>query len=158
MSGQALDLKRSAQIVRRHKIMVGSVAALGLLAGAAYAILKPPMLTSQTKVVLPPSVNIATQEVIATSAPVLAGPMQGVDRGMSLDALQSRVVASRVTSMVISISANGATAAQAEATANAVTDSYVAYIGSDSSPVGKLQARFWNGRRPPLGRRCPAIF
>ena len=33
MSEQALDLRRSAQIVRRHKIVVGIFAALGLLAG-----------------------------------------------------------------------------------------------------------------------------
>ena len=31
MSQQALDLRRSAQIVRRHKILVGIVVALGIL-------------------------------------------------------------------------------------------------------------------------------
>ena len=44
MSQQALDLRRSMQIVRRHKVLVGMVVALGMLGGAAYAVLKPPML------------------------------------------------------------------------------------------------------------------
>ena len=39
MSQQALDLRRSTQIVRRHKILVGIVVILGILAGGAYAVL-----------------------------------------------------------------------------------------------------------------------
>ena len=60
------------------------VAALGLLAGAAFTVLSPPMLASKALVVLPPSVRrggpggqparqrLATQVVIASSDPVLA--------------------------------------------------------------------------------------
>ena len=90
MSQQALDLRRSVQIVRRHKILVGIVVALGILAGAAYAVLKPPMLTSTALVVLAARLRraaqaaaaaaaaeldpyTATQEVIAGSDPVLLG-------------------------------------------------------------------------------------
>ena len=53
MSQQALDLRRSVQTVRRHKILVGIMVALGLLIGAAYATLNPPMLTSTALIVLP---------------------------------------------------------------------------------------------------------
>ena len=78
MSEQALDLRRSLQIVRRHKIIVGIVAVLGLLAGVAYTVLNPPMLTSTALVVLPPSTHdMATQVVIAGSNPVLAGALRG---------------------------------------------------------------------------------
>ena len=38
MSQKALDLRRSIQIVRRHKVLVGILVALGILGGAAYAI------------------------------------------------------------------------------------------------------------------------
>ena len=55
MSQQALDLRRSIQIVRRHKLLVGIMVALGLLAGGAYAVLKPPMVTSTALVLLPQS-------------------------------------------------------------------------------------------------------
>ena len=41
MSQQALDLRRSVQIVRRHKMLVSAVTALGILAGGAYATLRP---------------------------------------------------------------------------------------------------------------------
>ena len=72
MSEQALDLRRSLQIVRRHKIIVGVCAALGLLAGAGYTLLNPPMLASNALVALPPSTHdMATQVVIASSDHVL---------------------------------------------------------------------------------------
>ena len=58
MSQQALDLRRSTQIVRRHKVLVGIVVALGILGGAAYAVLKPPMLTSTALIALPTSVSV----------------------------------------------------------------------------------------------------
>ena len=54
MSEQALDLRRSLRIVRRHKIILGIFAALGLLAGVAFTVLRPPMLASKALVVLPP--------------------------------------------------------------------------------------------------------
>ena len=55
MSEPPLDLRRSARIVRRRKALVGVVAALGLLAGAGYAVLRPPMFTSSAVVLLSPS-------------------------------------------------------------------------------------------------------
>ena len=56
MSQQALDFRRSIQAVRRHRILVGIIVALGLLIGGAYATLNPPMLTSTALVLLPRSV------------------------------------------------------------------------------------------------------
>ena len=53
MSQQALDLRRSIQIVRRHRILVGVMVVLGLLGGVAYAMLKPPMFTSTALIALP---------------------------------------------------------------------------------------------------------
>ena len=170
MSAQALDLRRSARIIRRHKILVGAVAGFGLLAGAGYAVSRPPMLTSDTFVVVPYTDGFAagnsasgasasggtasgnaangssadyitTQVVIAHSDPVLSGALPHAGAGMSLATLRHRVQAKGVTSNVISISADGRTAAQAETTANAVTASYVAYLGSASSPMGGVRAR-----------------
>ena len=61
MSQQALDLRRSIQIVRRHKLLVGIMVALGLLAGGAYAVLHPPMVTSTALVLLPQSGQAAAE-------------------------------------------------------------------------------------------------
>ena len=55
MSHETLDLRRSLQIVRRHKILMGIMVALGILAGGAYAVLKPSMVTSTALVLLPQS-------------------------------------------------------------------------------------------------------
>ena len=86
-SQQGLDLRRSIHIVWRHKILVGAVVVLGILAGVAYGYLHPPTLTSTALVVLPqPPLNAqvsggnggtdpftATQEIIAGSNQVLRG-------------------------------------------------------------------------------------
>lgn len=148
MSGQELDLRRSARILRRHWLLVGAVALLGLLAGAAYYVHKPPMLTANTLVVVPyatgfatnNSAYTATQVVIAQSDPVLADALPHVPP-MSLATLRDRVQVTALTSNVVSISAKGSTARQAEATANAVTSSYLVYLDSAASPVGRVQAR-----------------
>ena len=60
MSQQAQDLRMSTQIVRRHKILVGILVALGILGGAAYATLNPPMLTSTALVALPAQASAQT--------------------------------------------------------------------------------------------------
>lgn len=144
MSEQALDLKRSAQIVRRHKIVVGIFAALGLLAGVGLTLYRPPMLTSEAlvNVVLPAaeqgaatqdgtatvSPALATQIVIVQSTPVLLHALRDVQPPLALRTLRNRVtVMSVMGSDILSIRAAGKTAAQAEATANAVANSYLRY-------------------------------
>lgn len=158
MSHQALDLRRSTQLVRRHKVLLGVVVALGILVGAGYAALYPPMLTSTALVVLPQSAAAAqssstasgqstispytaTQIVIAGSNQVLAAALPNVRPPMSLDTLRSQTEVSAITSYVISISAKGKTAADAEATANAVAQSYVSYVNSPGSPIEHVSAR-----------------
>jgi capsular polysaccharide biosynthesis protein len=156
MSQQALDLRRSVQIVRRHKILVGIVTALGLLAGAGYAVLNPPPVTSAALVVLPQaaaqSIQAAagtpgsagssgymeTQVVIASSDPVLSGALHSIRPAMSLTDLQRVIEVKSVTNSILSISAAGSSAAQAEATANAVARSYISYVGSAGN--GKVVA------------------
>jgi hypothetical protein len=46
-----------------------------------------------------------------------------------------------LTGNIITITAADKTAAQAETTANAVAESYVAYVSAANSPVGRVQAR-----------------
>jgi capsular polysaccharide biosynthesis protein len=158
MSQKALDLRRSMQIVRRHKFLVGFVVVLGILAGAAYAVLKPPMLTSTALVALqePASVQqsanngtttggvdafTATQEIVAGSYPVLLDAQPNVRPAMSFDQLRQDVQVGGPSSEIISVSAKGKNAADAEATANAVANSYIRYVSSPQSPVGRVQAQ-----------------
>ena len=157
MSQQTLDLRRSTQIVRRHKVLMAIVVALGILVGSGYAALYPPVLTSTALVVLPQSASstqssgssaqnsissyTATQVVIADSNQVLATALPNAKPPMSLDELRSDVEVSSVTSYIISISAKGKKAADAEATANAVAQSYINYVNSPNSPIKHVSAR-----------------
>ena len=154
MSQQALDLRASTHIVRRHKILVGILVALGILGGAAYATLNRPTLTSTALVALPTPVSAqtattaggidpytATQEVIATSYQVLVDALPDVRPAMPVNELRNDVQAGSPAPDLISITATGRNAADAEATANAVASSYIAYVRSPKSPVGHVAAQ-----------------
>jgi len=150
MSQETLDLRRSLQLVRRHKIIVAICAAVGLLAGVGWALYHPPMPSSEAlvEVVLSPAAQVAqiqsgstvdnsplaTQVVIATSNPVLVRVQRTVAPSVSLQTLQNRVQVTGVNSGFLSIRAEGKTAAQAKDTANAVADSYVAYCRNPGCP------------------------
>lgn len=135
MSEQALDLRRSWQIVRRHKIVVSVFTALGLLAGIAYATLRPAMLTSNALVELAPSESreVPTQVVIAGSNPVLLSALPKIKPTVPLSTLQSEVHVKSLTPNIISIGAEAKTAAQAEDIANAVARSYLSYVSAKHS-------------------------
>jgi capsular polysaccharide biosynthesis protein len=158
MSQQAMDIRRSVQIVRRHRKIFGGIVVLGLLAGAGYAAVKPPMFSSSALVVLPAAATqnaqaaaagneatsdsfIDTQVVIANSDAVLVAALPHLDVPMSLQTLQNSVQVKSLTGGILSIDATGSTAARAETTANAVANSYVAYVTSSASPVGTVSAR-----------------
>lgn len=142
MSEQELDLRRSLQIVRRHKIVVGLFAALGLIAGVVSTVVNPPMLSSSAFVVLSPSVHdTRTQALIARSDPVLAPVRSSIDPAISLAALRRRIEVKSPSYNLISISAQGTTATQAERTANAVARSYVGYVSSNRRLVSAGSAQ-----------------
>ena len=154
MSQQALDLQRSIQIVRHYKVLVGIVIVLGILAGGAYTVLRPPMLTSTALIALPESPlsaqssgttsvdpYTATQEVVAGSYQVLLDAVPDSRPAMTVNQLRRDVQIGTLAPDIISITATGATAADAEATANAVTNSYVHYVTSSNSAVGHVQAQ-----------------
>lgn len=156
MSGQALDLRGAAQIVRRRKLLVTIVAGLGIILGIAYAVLKPPMLESSALVVLSPSTNsTATQVIIASSDPVLEGALPSAYPGATLKSLQSRVQVKRLTSNLLSFDAQGTTSTQAEGTANAVSKSYIAYVTAAGSPAGRVQAQILQPANTATGTALP---
>ena len=112
MSEQALDLRRSLRTVWRHKIIVGIITALGISAGIAFTILRPPLLTSQALVALPTSKYIGTKVFVAGSNPVLINAGRRLDPPLSLQELRGRVQVKNPTPTIVSINAQGKTAAQ----------------------------------------------
>jgi len=150
----APDLRRSFHVIRRYGILVGIATAVSLLAGIATAAVSPATVTSTALVALPqagqdaaaaaaggePRPFTATQEVIAGSNPVLASALPDVRPAMSLSGLRHDIQIGSPAPDVISVSARGDTAGDAEATASAVARSYLRYVGSSSSPVGRVPA------------------
>jgi capsular polysaccharide biosynthesis protein len=161
MSQQALDLRTSVQIVRQHKVLMGIFIVLGILGGAAYAVLRPPMLSSTALIALPTADSVqpatgnggtatstangsdpftATQVVVANSVPVLLDALPDV-RPWSLTELEDHIQVGSTAPDLISVTATGKTAASAEATANAVAKSYISYVDSPRSAVGHIKAQ-----------------
>jgi len=121
MSQPASDLPRFVQIIGRYKALVGILAALGLLAGAVFAALNPPVFTSQALVLLTPS----------CPAGAICGGPQFVSDNVGprvLQPLPSGVQVASLAGNVLSVSATAGTAARAEATANAAAHSYLVYF------------------------------
>lgn len=143
MNEQALDLHRVVQVVWRYKLVLGIAGLVGLLAGASLTVLRPPLLTSKALVVLPPSAGrtIGTQVFIADSYPVLSGAARQLRPPLPVQTLRDRVQTGKVSSQIISISAQGRTAAQAEDTANTVARNYLTYVSSDADPIVRVPAR-----------------
>jgi len=155
VSQEAPDSRRSMQILRRYKKTFGAITLLGLLLGVAYALLTPPMVSSSALVVIPETIAQAqaaqdgtaasstatTQAVVAGSTPVLAGALPNISPALSLITLENRISVSSPAVSILAFTGEGKTAAQAENIANAVANSYVAYVGSSSSPVGYVAAK-----------------
>lgn len=141
MNSQPMNMRRSIQVIRRNRTLIGVVTAVGLLGGAAYGSINPPMQAAQTMVVLPTSAPpMATEIVIADSTPVLSGALPNVSPAMSVAQLRSRVSVSSSSGDILQVTADGGTAAQAERNANAVANSYISYLSSSESPVGQIVA------------------
>ena len=169
MSQQALDLRRSMQLVRRHRPLVGVMVVLGIVVGCAYSVLKPPMLTATALVVFPQSTQSAsaaaaaangasntftsTLEVIASSNPVLTAALPDVRPTMSLQQLRQVVDIGSSTNNIISVSAKAKVGADAEATANAVADSFVTFVNARTSPIGNQSASLLQAATSATGTR-----
>jgi hypothetical protein len=141
MSQSAPDLRSSRQIFRRYRFLVGAAVTASLLAGVVTAAFSPAMVTSTALVALPATTLTAAAAVpIAASGPVLAGALPGLSPGTSLATVRGEVQVTSLRSDVLSVSARAGTAAQAEATANAVAESYIGYAGSAGNPAGHMPA------------------
>ena len=157
MSQETLGPRGFLLITWRHLAAVGAAAVLGLVAGGVFAVLTPPVLASNALVGFPAATHdISTMVVVAASDPVLLSAQPHIRPAMSLQALRSSVQAKSLTSTIISVGAQGKTAVQAESTANAVADSFVAYVSSAHGAAGQVRAQLLKRRPWTLpGRRCP---
>ena len=135
MDGQALDLKRSAQIVWRLKGLVAAFLMLGFLGGAVYTAVSPAVYQSSALVAIPPSISVAKQAAVVKSPAVLVPALNGVARGVPLATLRNRVVVLKAAAGLMAVVAEASSPGQAISTANVVARSYVAYATSGNGPT-----------------------
>ena len=141
MSQSVPDLRSSRQTSRRSGILVGAAVAASLLAGVVTAAFSPAMVTSTALVALPATTLTSAAAVpIADSDAVLAGALPGLSAGTSLATVRGEVQVTSPRVNVLSVTARAGSAAQAEATANAVAESYIGYAGSAGNPAGHIPA------------------
>jgi hypothetical protein len=84
---------------------------------------------------------MGAQILIADSTPVLEGALRDIKPAMSVPALRSRIEVTGLTTNLLSITAQAGTATQAEGMANALADSFVAYVDSSNAPKGQAPAQ-----------------
>ncbi len=150
MAEQSVDLRSTLSILRRKRRALAIAAVLGLAAGICFSLLRPPLYSSTSQVLLPPTQqsdgqaiprNVDTEIRIATSEEVLGPAGDAVTPSMSAEALGKRVNVSAPTPDVLVIEASAATPARAEALSRAVANSEVRYVkGATSSLTNAEQA------------------
>jgi capsular polysaccharide biosynthesis protein len=151
VSAQQLDVKKSWRAIRRHRLVVAAVAAVGLLGGIAYGFVVPAMHTATSLVVLPPppvndsekanangTQSIDTQVYIAESEPVLKSAGQNLTPALPTEEVRDRVKVTAVTEDVIKVDAKGTTAQQSMQLANAVAEVYLVFVTTDQKLPGDL--------------------
>ena len=157
MNQQALDLRRFLRTIWLRKAIVLIAVLAGIAAGTAFGLLRPPVLTARTLVLLPPNATryIGTQVYISDSEPVLSNALRSIDPPLTLSQLRSRVTATDLSSNLVAITAKAHSATEAEDIANAVAASYVTYISSPSLPGGQVLAKMLEPAATATGTSRP---
>jgi len=138
MNQQASDVPKFVQILGRYRALIGVMAALGLLAGAVFAALNPPVFTSQALVIMPawscPAGAICGGPLFAPNRPAYIG-------SRLLQSLPTGVQVKPVAANGLWVIATAGTAARAEAEADAAAHSYYAYAEALSYPGEQAAAQ-----------------
>ncbi len=167
MSEQIVDLRSVWAILRRHTGALTAAAALGGLAGGAAFLTLPPVYSSTAMVLFPAtpanasaqatSHAIATQAEIASSQTVLARAGQLTRGRPSAAEVAGRVQVDAPTDDILTITAQGASAADAEQLATAVATADVDYLDEIAAPSGQDERAASDKRRSTLADSLGAV-
>ncbi len=159
MAEQSVDLRSTLSTLRRHRRVLVLAALLGTVAGVGFVLLRPPMYTSSSLVLLPPAQNsngmpvtrnVDTEVRVATSDTVLGPAAEALDPPMSTRKLDRRVVVTASTTDVLKIQGRAETAQGAEAIARAVADSEVDYLTGARGSLTNTQRAYRTRRTKEL--------
>jgi capsular polysaccharide biosynthesis protein len=166
MGEQAIDLRSTMSILRRDAVALIAAGLLGAAAGGGYVVLKPPLYSSTSQVLLPAEQSptgmpmqrdVATEVRVANSDVVLDPVVEKVTPDLSLRQLRQRLTISAPTSDVLQIVARGEDRKQAEAIAQAVAEAEVAYVGKSSSSLSQARQAALQSRLDSLNASLKTV-
>lgn len=139
MSEQIIDLRSVWAIFRRHTRALAVAAVVGGVAGGAALQVMPSEYSSSAQLLFPPPAPagtagpvtlhaIDTQAQIATSSAVMQPAGQALHPALGAQTVADRVTVESPTEDVLTITARGATAGDAERLATAVATADIAYL------------------------------
>jgi len=142
LSEQPLDLRASVAVLWRRRRVVGAFAAIGLLGGLAYGVIRPAEPSAVALVLLPPSGlttsgtaarDVNTEIAIAESVPVLSAAGRSVSPAIQPNKLKSRVTVTAPTQDILQVQVRAPRAVDAERLANAVVTDYIRYVATSGA-------------------------
>lgn len=167
MSEQIVDLRSVWAILRRHSRALAVAAVVGGAAGGAALQVLPTEYSSTTMVLFPAaqpgasaSTNahaIDTQVEIATSDTVLARAGQAVHPRLGAPEMADRISVESPTQDVLTITARGTTADQAERLATAVAEADIEYLQEAASGLGNDERAAIDKRKATLATSLGAV-
>lgn len=167
MSEQIVDLRSIWAILRRHTRALAIAAAAGGLAGGALLLSLPAEYTSTTLVLFPPAAPagvevqgaqaIDTQVQIASSDVVLSRAGQQFRPPISAAEVAARIGIETPTDAVLTFTAKGQTAAQAEELATAVATADIDYLREAANSSSNDERAAMVKRRSTLSQSLSAV-
>jgi len=167
VSEQIVDLRSIWAILRRHTRTLAVAAVAGGLAGAALLETMPPEYNSSTMVLFPSvpagttaPVNahaIDTQVQLARSDTVLGRAGRTLDPPLAAAEVADRITVLSPTDEVLTITARGATAAEAEHVATAVARADIGYLQEAASGLSSDERAAITKRRATLTDTLDAV-
>ena len=164
MSDQISDARSTTATLHRNKRVLVVAALAGLVAGAAYAVMAPPPLTSTTLVLLPTPAqaessnsDVETQIQIALSSTVLQRAGQAAVPVRSARSVKKMIAVTAPTNQLIQIQATSTKGAEAQAVSQAVADSYVVYVSNTAREVTAAALADLTVRRDQLKKQIEQL-
>lgn len=140
MGEQTVDLRATWAALRRHSGAIALIGLLGAILGAGLPLLRPPMYTSTSEVLLPTPVVVQGQEPdpqtqveIAASQSVLGVAGRAAAPELPFDTLVKRLTVSAPSDQTLRFDATAPSAARAEALATAAARAELAYVARTAS-------------------------
>ena len=147
MQEQPLDLRASFRAVRRYRLLVAVLAAVGLAAAIAYGVKTPPLPEARSLVLLPPSAITGnpgpspytqTQKIIVSSTRVLSSAGASVYPPIGEATLREDLTVTTLSQDILQIAVHAPTLQQAEHLADAVAVSYISYVAGTANGSEQL--------------------